>query len=213
VAEQLNKASILGTIGLRVEQFGGASAVPTSGWSDEAIMLRVRDGEVGMLSELFERHHRQVFNYLYRLTASRQQAEDLMQDVFFRILKYRDTYRPRTSFVAWMYQVARNAQIDSRRKYRVETAWSEDAPEPASRERPADEQLRREQEVRLVRRALAALPPDKREVLVLSRYQNLKYEQIGEILGCEVNTVKQRVFRAVKALSDKYEELAGGQPA
>jgi RNA polymerase sigma-70 factor (ECF subfamily) len=205
------KASILGTIGLRAEQFGGASTIPASG-SDEAIMLRVRDGEVGMLSELFERHHRQVFNYLYRLTGSRQQAEDLMQDVFFRILKYRDTYRPRTSFVAWIYQVARNAQIDSRRKSRNEAPWNDEAPEPASRERPADEQLRREQEVRLVRRALAALPEDKREVLVLSRYQNLKYDQIGQILGCEVNTVKQRVFRAVKALSDKYEELAGGQP-
>ena len=176
-------------------------------------MLRVREGDVGMLAELFERHHRQVYNYLYRLTGSCQQAEDLVQDVFFRILKYRDTYRPRTSFVAWMYQVARNAHIDSRRKHRIETAWNEDAPEPLSHERPSDEQLRREQEVRLVRRALAALPPDKREVLLLSRYQNLKYEQIGQILGCEVNTVKQRVFRAVKALSDKYEELAGGQPA
>ena len=70
------------------------------------------------------------------------------------------------------------------------------------------DRLRREQEVRLVRRALAALPTDKREVLVLSRYQNLKYEEIGQILGCEVNTVKQRVFRAVKALSDKYQELS-----
>jgi RNA polymerase sigma factor (sigma-70 family) len=176
-------------------------------------MLRVRDGDVGMLSELFERHHRPVYNYLFRLTGSRQQAEDLTQDVFFRILKYRDTYRPRTSFVAWMYQVARNAHIDSRRKYRNEAPWSDDSPEPPSRERSADDLLHRRQEVRLVRRALAALPPDKREVLLLSRYQNLKYEQIGQILGCEVNTVKQRVFRAVKALSEKYQELAGGQPA
>jgi RNA polymerase sigma factor (sigma-70 family) len=179
-------------------------------------MLKVRDGDVGMLSELFERHHRQVFNYLYRLAGSRPQAEDLVQDVFFRILKYRDTYRPRTSFVAWMYQVARNAYIDSRRKNRAEMAWNEEAPEapePPSRDQLPDEQIRHEQEARLVRRALAALPPEKREVLVLSRYQNLKYEQIGQILGCEVNTVKQRVFRAVKALSEKYEELAGGQPA
>jgi RNA polymerase sigma factor (sigma-70 family) len=136
-----------------------------------------------------------------------------MQDVFFRILKYRDTYRPRTSFVAWMYQVARNAHIDSRRKHRSETAWTDDAPEPPSKERGPDELFHRQQEVRLVRRALAALPADKREVLLLSRYQNLKYEQIAQILGCEINTVKQRVFRAVKALSEKYEEIAGGQPA
>jgi RNA polymerase sigma-70 factor (ECF subfamily) len=137
----------------------------------------------------------------------------MMQDVFFRILKYRETYRPRTSFVAWMYQVARNAHIDARRKHRSETSWNEEALDPPSRERTPDELLGRQQEAVLVRRALAALPPDKREVLLLSRYQNLKYEQIGQILGCEVNTVKQRVFRAVRALSEKYEELAGGQPA
>jgi RNA polymerase sigma-70 factor (ECF subfamily) len=195
-----------------VNQLRGAASAAAE-WPDEAVMLRVRDGDIGMLAELFERHHRQVYNYLYRLTGSRQQAEDLVQDVFFRILKYRDTYRARTSFVAWMYQVARNAHIDSRRKHRVEAPWSEDAPEPVSRESGPDEKLRREQEVRLVRRALAELSEDKREVLVLSRYQNLKYEQISQILGCEVNTVKQRVFRAVKALSDKYQELQGGQPA
>lgn len=170
-------------------------------------MLRVRDGEVGLLAELFERHHRQIHSYYCRLLGNRQQADDLVQDVFFRILKYRDSYRPQTSFIAWMYQIARNAYVDSVRRHRAETTWIEDGPEPQSRELPVDEKMRKEQELRLIGRALQALPADKREVLILSRFQNLKYDQIGEILGCEVNTVKQRVFRAVRALGEKYEEL------
>jgi RNA polymerase sigma-70 factor (ECF subfamily) len=174
-------------------------------------MLRVRDGEAGLLAELFERHHRQVFNYFCRITGRRPQADDLVQDVFFRILKYRDTYRPETSFVAWMYQIARNAHIDSMRRYRPETPWAENRPEPPSGQLLPDEQIRRDQEVELLRRALEALPVEKRELLILSRFQNLKYEQIGQIIGCEVNTVKQRVFRAVRALAEKYAQLLEGE--
>lgn len=177
--------------------------------ADETIMLAVRDGQVGKLAVLFERHHRQVFHFFFRLSGNREQSEDLVQDLFFRILKYRDSYQAKTSFVAWMYQVARSAHIDSYRKRKNETQWNEDGPEPASLEPQIDDRLRKCQEVELMQKALAALPPDKREVLVLSRYQNLKYQQIGEILGCEENAVKLRVYRAVRALTEKYSELAG----
>ncbi|MEJ7605811.1 MAG: RNA polymerase sigma factor [Bryobacteraceae bacterium] len=175
--------------------------------SDESLMLQVRAGHVGKMAELFERHHRPVFNYFYRVTGNPSLAEDLVQDVFLRMLKYRDSYQPRTSFPAWMYQVAKNAHIDAIRKRRLETFWKEDAPEPRSSEVPAEERLAAEQDTVLLRQALASLPADKREVLVLSRYQNLKYEEIGQVLGCDANAVKQRVFRAVRALGDKYSEL------
>jgi RNA polymerase sigma-70 factor (ECF subfamily) len=72
-----------------------------------------------------------------------------------------------------------------------------------------DERLRKEQEMKLLQQALAALPEEKREVLVLSRYQNLKYQEIGQILGCEENAVKLRVFRAVRMLGQIYSGLAG----
>lgn len=68
-----------------------------------------------------------------------------------------------------------------------------------------------EQERDLVRRALEELPPDKRELLVLSRYQGMKYEQIGELLGVEAGTIKVRVFRALQQLRGIYERLSGGQ--
>jgi RNA polymerase sigma-70 factor (ECF subfamily) len=176
-------------------------------------MLEVRDGRIAKLASLFERHHRPLFNFFYRLTGNRDQSEDLAQEVFMRILKYRHTYRPKTSFAAWMYQVARNAYHDALAKNRPESRWGGAAedywPEPASREPRPDDSLQREQEVALVRKALAALPVEKREVLVLSRYQNLKYEQIGQILGCDAGAVKVRVYRALRALGRVFADMAG----
>ncbi|MGH9630676.1 MAG: RNA polymerase sigma factor [Bryobacteraceae bacterium] len=177
--------------------------------TDEALMLQVRDGRVSKLALLFERHHRSLFNFFYRLTGRRDQSEDLVQDVFFRILKYRETYEPRTSFASWMYQVARNTHADGYRKTRGESPWSNEVNEPVSREMTIEERLGKRQEVAILRRALAALPVNKREVLILSRYHNLKYEEIGQILGCEAGAVKLRVYRAVRALGRIFSEMAG----
>jgi RNA polymerase sigma-70 factor (ECF subfamily) len=172
-------------------------------------MLRIRAGETGLLAELFERHHRPVYGFFYRMTSSRELSEDLVQEVFLRILRYRDTYQPKTSFAAWMYGIARNAMIDNMRKRRAESSLDDSMPEVPTRDQPVDERMRAQQETEMIQRALSSLPADKREVLILARYQDLRYEEIGRILGCEANAVKQRVFRAVKALGDRYAELSG----
>lgn len=186
-----------------------AVPVRTAGIADEALMLQVRSGHTGMLAELFERHNRQVYGLFYRMSGSRELSEDLTQDVFLRILRYRETYQPHTSFTPWMYGIARNAFIDQMRKRRPESAWEDGMPEMQSQEPAADERLRARQETEILERALASLPADKREVLILSRYQDLRYEEIGRILGCEPNAVKQRVFRAVKLLGEKFTQMSG----
>jgi RNA polymerase sigma factor (sigma-70 family) len=177
--------------------------------TDEAVMIEVRDGNVSRLSVLFERHHKALYNFFLRQTGSAPASEDLVQEVFLRLLKYRHTFNPKTSFTAWMYQVARNAHIDTLRSAKPETQWHDEMPEPASKEASADERLGKLQEHELVRKAMARLSPDKREVLVLSRYQNLRYDEIGRILGCDPGAVKTRVFRAVRALGQAFNEMAG----
>jgi|SRR5579871_1841561 len=169
-------------------------------------MNAVRQGDVSALAILFERHHRPLFNYFVHLNGNRDLSEDLVQDVFVRMLKYRQSYKPEHSFAAWMYQIARNAQIDSseKRKFEVGLADREFASGHS-----VDDNLKRDQELTLLRRALAKLPVEKRELLVLTRFQNLKYEEIAAILGCEVGAVKVRVYRAVRALGQIYFDLAG----
>ena len=168
-------------------------------------MREICAGDLRKLSVLFDRHHAKLYRYYVRMTADPQWSEDLVQEVFFRMLKYRDTYRFESQFSTWMYQIARNAHIDPVRKKKWETPLPEGWDGPAR----AGESLERKQEHELVLRALAKLPPEKREVLVLSRFQGMKYEQIAELLGCEVGAVKVRVFRAVRSLREIFFELSG----
>jgi len=171
--------------------------------TDNELMAEVRDGDVDKLAILFERNHKRLFNFFVRTTGSRPASEDLVQEVFMRILKYRHTFRAGSEFAPWMYQMARNASADRfERKAREPIApWADGelAERPAAGPSAADELVRAETAER-VRAALLRLPPEKREVLVLSRYELLRYEEIAGMLGCSVGAVKLRVHRALKDL-------------
>ncbi len=181
--------------------------------TDQELMNQVKSGAVDRLGALFERHQRRLYNFCLRLTGDRQLAEDLVQEVFTRILKYRHTYRDNSDFLVWTYQMARNASADHfRKRGRMSEVDEEPREETAAVEpRPLDE-LESAEAVVLLRQALDKLPLDKRELLMLSRFQNLKYEQIAELLGCTVGAVKVRVHRAVKQLRDIYLNMAEVTP-
>ncbi|HZE79771.1 MAG TPA: RNA polymerase sigma factor [Candidatus Polarisedimenticolia bacterium] len=170
-------------------------------------MAQVRGGVGEMLGVLFERYHVPLFNFYLKLTGDRTASEDLVQEVFFRILKYRHSYRPDTAFRAWMYQIARNARIDLLRKHRPETNLE---PEMSPAVAPMDT-AQQSQEARLLHSALMQISEDKREVLILSRFQDLKYEEIAQLLGCEVGTVKTRVHRALQDLRQIFQQLESGK--
>jgi RNA polymerase sigma factor (sigma-70 family) len=174
--------------------------------TDSSLMQAVREGDLGALAILFERHHRPLFNYFVHMNGNRDLSEDLVQDVFMRMLKYRQSYQPERAFAAWMYQIARNAQADSIGKRKLEVAMPE---REFASVNVMEENLKRRQEISLLKKAMSRLPEDKRELLVLSRFQNLKYDEIGSILGCDAGAVKVRVYRAVKALGQIYFELSG----
>ena len=172
-------------------------------------MREVRAGDVGRLEELFDRHSQALFRYFMYLTSNRSVSEDLVQEVFFRILKYRHTYQTDTTFRAWLFQVGRNVHHDYAGRQKGEVALAEDVAELRGPDLPPDRQAQKKQEAVLLRRALAALPREKREVLIMSRYLDLKYEEIAAALQCEVGTVKVRVYRALRELSDRFFALSG----
>lgn len=174
-------------------------------------MLRVRDGEVAILGTLFERYNMKLFSFFVRHTGRRDASEDLVQDVFFRMLKYRHTYRGEAPFTVWMYQLARNASADHFRKWKQEVAIDPNAEEKDTDPIPS-EAYQQSEEHEMIRKALGRLSPDKREVLILSRFQDLKYEEIGKILECPVGTVKARVHFALKDLRDEYRALTEELP-
>jgi RNA polymerase sigma-70 factor (ECF subfamily) len=176
---------------------------------DEQIMQAVRGGEVGKLGLLFDRHHRGLFHYFLHTTSNTAVSEDLVQEVFVRILKYRHTYQTGTAVRPWMYQIGRNALIDHVGRNKGEVALPSDAGDLSSPETPPDRQAQKNQEAALLKRALQAMPQEKREVLVMSRFLELKYEEIATVLDCEVGTVKVRVHRALRELGDRFFALRG----
>jgi RNA polymerase sigma-70 factor (ECF subfamily) len=175
-------------------------------------MLAVRDGDVSKLGILFERHQRSLFEFFVRMTGKRNTADDLVQEVFFRMLKYRKTFRDVSWFRAWMFHIARNARFDHFRNHPDEGALGEDHADTLRSLSPLPSQeLEHTQQAALLECALFQLPVEKREVLVLSRYQDMKYEQIAELMGCEVGTVKTRVHRALKELRETVLKLSNGK--
>jgi RNA polymerase sigma factor (sigma-70 family) len=176
---------------------------------DEQVMEEVREGDVGKLELLFDRHHGGILRYFQYLTSNRTLSEDLAQEVFFRVLKYRLSYQHDGSFRAWIYQIARNVYADQLGRQKPEVAMPEEAREIRGTEIPPDREFQKKQETLILRRALAAMPGEKREVLIMSRFLDLKYEEIAAILKCEVGTVKVRVYRAMRDLSDRFFALSG----
>lgn len=179
-------------------------------FSDNRLMEEVKEGKVEKMAVLFEKHHVALFNFFMRLTGNRNISEDLVQDVFMRMLKYRTTYQGRSKFTLWMYQIARNAHIDYLRKKKDALPLDEQWTDPITTDNSPEEKLEGGQEVQILRQALARLPLKKREVLILSRYQNLKYKEIAELMDCHIGTVKAHVHRAIKELGKIYFEIQGG---
>ena len=172
--------------------------------TDGELMIRVQGGDLAALGPLFERHHLRLFNYFLRLTGDRQGAEDLVQEVFVRMLKYRGSYRERGEFVAWMFTLARNTSADWLGKRSREAPAPEAPPERPSDEPLVQERLEREESIVRLRECLLALPVDKRELLLLARSGRLSYDEIAGVLGVSVGAVKVRVHRALKLLRSIY---------
>ncbi|MBC6990600.1 MULTISPECIES: RNA polymerase sigma factor [Hymenobacter] len=173
--------------------------------SDETLMAQVRSDELRCLTPLFERYHGPIFNFLYRLTNDRDTSEDLAQNVFYRILKYRNSYQPPQPFRAWIYQLARNVHADHwQRQQQMRTSDIDVVERTGAFGNAAYAQMATVDRQQGLQEALALLPPAQREILVLHRYQGFDYEEIGEMLGCSAGAAKVKAHRALQALRKIY---------
>jgi RNA polymerase sigma-70 factor (ECF subfamily) len=180
--------------------------VPT----DTELMLAVREGDVERFGVLFDRHHQRIYEFFYRLGGNAALSEDLVQEVFLRMLKYRHTFRADSEFRGWMYHIARTVRIDRFRSQREETPLLEgDVENARARAVPGpDDRIEEMERAELLQRALLRLPEDKRELLILARFQELKYEQIGSLLNIDAGAVKVRVHRAMTELREIVQKMS-----
>ena len=177
--------------------------------TDKALMMKVKDGDLDKLGLLFERYNRPLYSFFYKKTFQTDVSEDLVQSVFERMLKYRSTYSGSGAFTTWMFSIARNAHIDyyrQNKKHNEQQELDEDRMGVASPEfGEMDERTKRK---KILEHALAQLDEDKKEVVILSRYEGLKYAEIAEIQGVTESAVKVRFFRAMKDLKNIVHTLS-----
>ncbi len=176
---------------------------------EQAIVRRVQDGDVNAFGDLVAAYEKNVYNLALRMTGSAQDAEDMAQEAFLKAYSSLAGFRGESKFSVWLYRIVSNVCLDFLRKkgkrqtvsLSAEDEDGEDVvldvPDTAqSPEALLEKKLTRD----AVRRGLASLPEDARQILLLREIQGLSYEEIGETLGLEAGTVKSRIFRARKKL-------------
>jgi RNA polymerase sigma factor (sigma-70 family) len=176
--------------------------------ADNTIMLKVKAGDLDKMGLLFERYHRPLYGFLFHMTYQRETSEDLVQQVFYKMLKYRETFTATGEFVHWMYSIARNTLKDQGKslKQRIKHENTDDHSEKLSGGLTPEEQLEKKQAKLGLYKAMEKLSDSHREVLTLSKFQELKYQEIAQILDISEIAVKTRAHRAMQELKSIYEK-------
>ena len=189
-------------------------------------MLDVKAGDEQSFALLLQRYRTPLINFLYRMIREREEAEDLAQEVFFRVYRARKEYVPSAKFTTWLFRIATNLALNSVRdnKHRrledsVDAPVSADAEDGDERKldvaekRPNIEQrLLEEARSKMIRHAIEKLPEKQRAAVLLHKYQELDYNEIAKILECSESALKSLLFRAYETLRVELAPLVAQQP-
>lgn len=175
--------------------------------TDEQLMDCVAQDDLDKAAILFERYSATLLNFFTKMTYDRTDSEDLTQNLFVRLLKYRHTYRTGANFRAWIFQMARNVfydEIEKNRKMPTDEIKEYDQKMVAE-----PENIEKNEELEILNKALAQLPTDQREILWLNRYENMTYNEIAKITDSTESAIKMKAHRALKNLKEIYFRIEG----
>jgi len=180
--------------------------------SDEQLIRWVADGDASCLGTLFERHHRGVYQYCLQLTRSPATSEDLVQDVFLKLLQKAASYRGDGSCKAWIFNIARNVTFDYLRRADRRTVTDDEGDSTAEHmvdHRSTEQVAASQQNLHLVARALAEIPAAAREVIWLGRFVFEDYDDLAHALGCTASAARVRMHRAMQQLNATFTRMNG----
>ncbi|MBI4570149.1 MAG: sigma-70 family RNA polymerase sigma factor [Planctomycetes bacterium] len=174
--------------------------------SDEELMLRVRAGDEAAFAMLYDRHQARTINFAWRITGSREDAQEVLQDAFRYLFTKAPEYEPKAKFTTLLFTVTRHLAVNRARRARRDAHASvEQALDVVDAgESPPAAVVRGERASR-VQRALDRLPPLFREVLALRMVEDLPYADIAAVLGVPEGTVKSRLHNAIEQLRLIYQ--------
>lgn len=176
--------------------------------SDEILFSKFKAGDHASFDILLARYASPLFSLILKSVRNRPQADDIFQDVFFKVIEKKDLFRQATSFKAWVFTICRNTCIDAARKHKrgpkIDSLFQEEGISleevlPAGRPSAVDK-MEESEENKMLDHLLEVLPPEQRETFYLKVKGELTFEEIGEVMNCSVNTAKSRMRYALEQL-------------
>ncbi len=170
--------------------------------TDEQLMLAVKNNHLDKAAILYERYKKMLYGFfMYKNGNDKAKSEDHVQQVFYRLIKYRLTYKQDSNFKVWLYTIAWNVQHqDYKQSAKLNLVPMEILPDEAH--------VQTDDRYEALHKAINLLPEQQREILIMSKLLELKYEEIAQISNCTVGVVKTRVFRALQQLRTVYFKIS-----
>jgi RNA polymerase sigma factor (sigma-70 family) len=175
--------------------------------TDERIMTWISQGKLDETKILYGRYHVKIYNFFLRLTFNREVSLDLMQNVFYRLIKYRKSWKKNHAFIPWIFRICRNEFNDYMKKEGRFINNSLDLEEINLSSAGLIIDPAKSDQVVNLHNALARISPEHRKVLLLSKYMKLKNKEIAEIIESNENAVKGMIFRAMCKLREVYFKI------
>ncbi len=165
-------------------------------------MLDVSQGNLDAMAYIFERYNKRLYNFYFQMIRDKDVCEDMTQTVFYKVMRYRTSYKG-GQFVSWIFKIARNVFSDHYQKSK-KTSNAEDIELIACKK--ADSKIERNDDIAHLHNALNILNKEEKELIVLNRFQGIKYDKIADIVGSTEGAVKVKVHRIIKKLKTVYLE-------
>jgi RNA polymerase sigma-70 factor (ECF subfamily) len=211
----------IGQTGILPAGEGGSLARSVTDWSalsDAEVMLRVREGDDSGFGLLIEKYRRPIVHFMFRMVHNQAIAEELAQEVFLRVYRSRQTYRAEARFSTWLYRIATNLGVnharDTKHERTAQNVYLDQAdpetgttPDVADATPTVEQDLVRREKMRAIREHVMALPERQRTAVLMHKYQEMDYKQIGEVLKLSESATKSLLFRAYQALREKLKDF------
>lgn len=197
---------------------GGVADGSFPGMDDAAIMLELRAGNMAAFDVLLEKYRKPIIRFMFRMVHNQAVAEELAQEVFLRVYRSRETYRAEARFSTWLYRIATNLGVnyarDTRRERSAATVYLDEtddetgsSPDVADSAPSVETRMVYEERMARIRDHVLALPDRQRTAVLMHKYENMDYRQIGEVLKLSESATKSLLFRAYQTLRGKLKDF------
>ena len=194
------------------------AGVSTDGLSDAEVMLRVKAGDEPAFDYLVQKYRRPMVSFMYRMAHNAAAAEDLAQEVFLRVYRSRGSYEASAKFTTWLYRIATNLAVNHARDTRHERPENMASLDEADEETGTtmdvadtspnvEEKLVKQERLKAIRQKVENLPERQRLAVLMHKYQQMDYKQIGEVLNLSESATKSLLFRAYETLREQLKEF------